>query len=599
VIYPKQLNQNIPPAIDYDDPVLRYDSVSICFTNGKLTIKALDNVTFELKKGTITGLIGPDAAGKTTLLRISCGLLKPGHGKVTVMGMDATLQSQEVQSIVGYMPQKFGLYEELTVQENLELYADLQGIVGKAREIRFNELLKLAGLSNFTRRLAKNLSGGMKQKLGLACVLIKMPVLLLLDEPTVGIDPVSRRELWQIITGLVKSNGSTALISTAYLDEAEKCDEVVLLHNGKVLATGSPSQLKEKLHGRTYFAAPLGHPNKGLRKLLCSHPVIQDAIVFGNNVRFLAKHSLNESEQQSIETQFQCKISSTTPRLEDFFVTQIQPECNNPKGLSFNSSAKILTSKKHESLTAGPVIEVSNVSRKFNNFYAVKGITFSVHYGEIFGLLGANGAGKSTTFRMLCGLLPPTSGKLKVAGVDLLHAAAKARERVGYVSQKFSLYSNLSVLENLRFYSSAYGLIGNNQKEKIDWALKQFDLLPFKDSVSGTLPLGYKQRLSMACALMHEPDVLFLDEPTSGVDPLARREFWSWINELSQTGVTIMVTTHFLEEAEYCDRIAIMAEGEILAIGSPSQIKKEYCSARANIPTVEDAFIELIKKHSS
>jgi ABC-2 type transport system ATP-binding protein len=570
---------------------LEFRGVSKQFLAGGRTVHALRNVNLTVRRGQVTGLIGPDGAGKTTLMRLAVGLLAPDEGQITAVGFDATRESLAVQARLGYMPQRFGLYEDLSVMENLDLYADLQGVPNTDRVARYEELMRMTGLARFTKRLSGRLSGGMKQKLGLACTLVRPPELLLLDEPTVGVDPVSRRELWQIVYRLVQQEGMTVLLSTAYLDEAERCEEVILMHDGEVLGSGPPREFRERSRGRTYRVTAPKVSKRVLQSTLATAPAVVDALIQGDQVRLVMNTDAPPTPAQLAPDLSGVSIQSVPPRLEDTFVAMLRSRRRTDQPPARTD----VTGPAQRQNGDGMVIEVSNVKRRFGDFYAVKGITFGVNRGEVFGLLGANGAGKSTTFRMLCGLLPATEGSLHVAGLDLRHAAATARARIGYMSQKFSLYGNLSVCENLRFFSSAYNLSGRRQHERLDWALTQFDLAPMADVTSLDLPLGHKQRLAMACALMHEPEILFLDEPTSGVDPLARREFWGRINALAQQQVTVMVTTHFMEEAEYCDRLAIMADGEILAIGTPDEIKQRQHSIEKPEPTMEDAFIALIE----
>jgi ABC-2 type transport system ATP-binding protein len=576
-----------------NDIVLEFRDVRKQFAAGKRVVPALRGVSFGVRRGRVTGLIGPDGAGKTTLMRLAVGLLAPDAGHITVLGLDATRDSLAVQARVGYMPQRFGLYEDLTVQENLDLYADLQGLPQAARTARYEELTRMTGLGRFTARLAGRLSGGMKQKLGLACTLVRPPELLLLDEPTVGVDPVSRRELWQIVYRLVEQEGLTVLLSTAYLDEAERCAEVILMHDGNVLGHGPPQQFSERSRGRTYRVNATATSKRALQEALAAAPGVVDALILGDHVRLVMDSDVQPDLATLLPSVAGLSIQAVPPRLEDSFVAMLRQRPAD--GAAGTAAPPVLRPPQHAGNGDGAVIDVENVKRRFGDFYAVKGVTFQVNRGEVFGLLGANGAGKSTTFRMLCGLLPATEGHLRVAGLDLRHAAAAARARVGYMSQKFSLYGNLSVCENLRFFSSAYRLTGQRQRERLDWALAQFELAPLANTNSLDLPLGHKQRLAMACALMHEPEILFLDEPTSGVDPLARREFWRRINGLAEQGVTVMVTTHFMEEAEYCDRLAIMADGEILAIGTPEEIKQRQRTTAQPEPTMEDAFIALIE----
>ncbi len=574
--------------------VMAFEHIHKRFARGKSSVDALDDVTFAVREHRVTGLIGPDAAGKTTLMRLAAGLMQPDSGTSTVLDIDVAADPLSVQAAVGYMPQRFGLYEDLSVQENLDLYADLQSVSPDERPPRYQELMQMTGLGPFTKRLAGRLSGGMKQKLGLACTLVRSPQILLLDEPTVGVDPLSRRELWSIVYRLVRDEGTTVLLSTAYLDEAERCDEIVMIHEGHVLGQGAPDHFKDRVRGRTYLATVSGTSKRRLQEQLSGAPGVVDAIIQADKVRLVMADDSPASVQNLSAQVRGISTEPIAPRFEDSFITILRD-----RQASDDDGSRSVISESEPSQertdTEGSVIEVHELERRFGSFRAVKGISFEVFPGEVFGLLGANGAGKSTTFRMLCGLLPASSGHLQVAGVDLRRAAATARRRIGYMAQKFSLYGDLSVRQNLSFFSSAYGLSGRQRSERIEWAVQQFDLVPVADSTCVNLPLGYKQRLSMACALMHRPDILFLDEPTSGVDPLARREFWSRINALAERGVTIMVTTHFMEEAEYCDRLAIMAAGSILAIGTPSEIRERARSPERPDPTMEDAFIALIE----
>ncbi|MGA7800244.1 MAG: ATP-binding cassette domain-containing protein [Gammaproteobacteria bacterium] len=589
---PQPATDGETPAAE-DDVALRFEGVSKTFQAAGRTINALRGVTLAANHGQVTGLIGPDAAGKTTLMRLAAGLLLPDAGRITALGLDATRDALAVQARLGYMPQRFGLYEDLTVQENLDLYADLQGVPKAARAERYGELMAMTGLEPFTARLAGRLSGGMKQKLGLACTLVRPPRLLLLDEPTVGVDPVSRRELWAIVYRLVQQEGMTVVLSTAYLDEAERCHAVLMLHDGELLGQGPPGDFSAQLTGRTYVVSADALSKRALQQRLAQAPGVTDAIIQGDVVRIVTREGASATPQTLLPGADDITVRAVPPRFEDSFVTLL-----GTRQREAGTASAAFTVAEHGGAAAdntAPVIQVQHLSRRFGDFYAVKGVDFSVNRGEIFGLLGANGAGKSTTFRMLCGLLPASEGSLTVAGVDLRTAAAAARGRIGYMSQKFSLYGNLSVGQNLEFFSRAYGLSRAQRTGRIAWALEQFELGALADAMSSNLSLGYKQRLAMACALMHEPDILFLDEPTSGVDPLARREFWHRINALAQAHVTVLVTTHFMEEAEYCDRVTIMAAGEILALGTPSDIKVGARTAEHPNPTMEDAFIRLIE----
>ncbi len=570
-------------------PILTVEDVSLTFRPGKRIVKALDGVSFRQLPGTITGLIGPDGAGKTTLMRLIAGLLLPESGRLNVLGIDVIRDPPAVQAAIGYMPQHFGLYEDLTVRENLNLYADLHNLSPAARPDRYRELMSMTGLEPFTGRLAGKLSGGMKQKLGLACALVDPPRFLLLDEPTIGVDPVSRRELWSIIQRLVSREGMTVLLSTAYLDEAERCQDVILIHEGKLLGRGTPSSFSRKMTGRSFQVTVPGLGKRNLQERLSRAPGILDAIILGDGVRVVTEEAKRPAAAEILPGTAAAEIAPVPPRFEDSFIARLKTEpvvLPPPPGRD---------SKPVPPPETGKAITVSNLSRRFGDFYAVKDISFEVNRGEVFGLLGANGAGKSTTFRMLCGLLPPSGGSLEVAGKNLRRSPARARARIGYMAQKFSLYVGLSVRENLSFFSSAYGLSGRARRRRVKAVMEEFELIPVADTTSGELPLGYQQRLSLAAALMHSPEILFLDEPTSGVDPLARREFWHRINGLAERGVTVLVTTHFMEEAGYCDRLVIMSRGEILSEGSPEEMKASIRCPENPDPTMEEVFIKLIE----
>lgn len=554
-------------------------------------VKALDNVTLTIPRGAVTGLLGPDGAGKTTFIRIATGLFVPDSGSMRVLGIDITANPQSVQSRVGYMPQKFGLYEDLSVQENLDLYADLHGISKEERAERYPQLMHMTGLGRFTARLAGRLSGGMKQKLGLACTLVRSPELLLLDEPTVGVDPLSRRELWEIVYRLVREQGLTVLLSTSYLDEAERCDMTVLLLQGKLLAYGHPSQISSIAEGKSFhIETPESVKPRRIQAGLAGAHGIVDATLEGKRVRFVT----SEDRPPDSELLAGLHVSSAKPRFEDGFMTLVRRSLGDTEASAASAQQEL---RPPMDWNGEKVVEVRNLVKLFGSFYAVKNVSFDVRRGEIFGLLGPNGAGKSTTFRMLCGLLEATSGTLSVAGVDLHYARDSARQRIGYVAQKFSLYGQLTVMENLRFFAGAYGLRGRRKQERMQWAIDQFDLAGHTELDAGQLPGGYKQRLAMACALMHEPEILFLDEPTSGVDPLARREFWRRIGSLADEGVTVIVTTHFMEEAEYCDRMVIMVDGEILATGTPADIRSRARTTEEREATIEDAFIAIVEDY--
>jgi len=554
---------------------------------GKALVKALDDVSFTVAAGALTALVGPDGAGKTTLIRLIAGLMSADEGDLSVLGVDVRTDPQAVQDRIGYMPQRFGLYEDLSVQENLDLYADLHGVSAADRRVRYPKLMEMTALGPFTRRLAGQLSGGMKQKLGLACALVRSPDLLLLDEPTVGVDPLSRRELWSIIDALVRDEGVPVLVSTSYLDEAALCGHVVVLHEGKLLSEGPPARVSDLAEGRTFTVEPAqGEAPRELQSRLLDEPDVIDASPEAGLVRVVSRERDDDKALAAFHP------TPTAARFEDGFMVLLQPTADQAKGRTA-ADMKLdhpPAGGKHET-----VVEVGDLVKRFGDFTAVDKVSFKVGRGEIFGLLGPNGAGKTTTFRMLCGLLNATSGALTIAGADVRRSPASARQNIGYVAQKFSLYAQLTVTENLDFFASAYGLHGARRKQRIDWAMAQFELAGIADQLGGQLPGGYRQRLATAAALLHEPDILFLDEATSGADPLARREFWRRITALAQQGVTVIVTTHFMVEAEYCDHIAILDAGRVLAQGTPAEIRAKGLTASNEHPTMEDAFMAVIE----
>ena len=483
---------------DQASPVLQAHGLSKSFGSGQQRVLALDDVSLAIRPGVVTGLIGPDGAGKTTLMRLAAGLLTPDHGQIHALGLDATRESLAVQAMLGYMPQRFGLYEDLSAQENLDLYADLQGVPHELRQQRYDALMHMTGLQPFLKRLAGNMSGGMKQKLGLACTLVRPPRLLLLDEPTVGVDPVSRRELWSIVDRLVATQGMSVLLSTAYLDEAERCHEVILMHHGRVLEQGPPQRIRARMNGRTWTLSVPGQHPRDLQMMLMQAPGVVDALVQGSHIRLVSAQTEWPAALTELPALRQAVVTAVPPRFEDGFIDLL-------RALETRAQPQPATATMQPSGTdTAPdnIIEVEKLVRCFGDFRAVDGVSFAVRRGEIFGLLGANGAGKSTTFRILCGLLTASSGHVQVAGHDLRRAAAQARQRIGYMSQKFSLYGNLSVAQNLNFFARVYGLSGTRCAQRLAWATDTFGLHPYQNQSAANLPLGYKQRLSMACALI-------------------------------------------------------------------------------------------------
>ncbi|WP_438999535.1 ATP-binding cassette domain-containing protein, partial [Variovorax beijingensis] len=562
----------------------------------KQVVRALDDVSLEVRSGTLTALVGPDGAGKTTLLRLMAGLMRADEGELRVLGIDVSADPQAVQDRISYMPQRFGLYDDLSVQENLDLYADLHGVSAGQRRERYARLMEMTDLGRFTDRPAGKLSGGMKQKLGLACTLVRSPDLLLLDEPTVGVDPLSRRELWQIVQQLVGEEKLSVIVSTAYLDEAERCSHVFVLQEGRLIAEGTPDEIRGHAEGTCFVAAPPEGeaPRLMQARLLDARQQIVDAVPQGGEVHFIRRPDADDATLEKLLAG--ARAEPVPPRLEDGFMTLLRTRQASDTNIAPSAASEDLAPAEGE--PGEVVIEVKDLVRRFGDFVAVASTSFSVRRGEIFGLLGPNGAGKTTTFRMLCGLLPASGGQLRVAGVDLRHARAQARQRIGYVSQKFALYGNLTVRENLSFFGGAYGLRGQKLQGRMDTVLRQFDLERELDAPSGQLPGGYRQRLAMATGLLHEPEILFLDEPTSGADPLARREFWRRITALAEGGTTVVITTHFMEEAEYCDRIVIQDAGKVLAIGTPREVRVQAQGGADGERRIdmEQAFIGIVEK---
>lgn len=569
--------------------VVQAEKLDKLFDDKQGKTHALQGIDFRAEKGKMTALIGPDGAGKTTTMRLICGLMDPTGGSLKVLGLDSVAGAEEIQSRISYMPQKFGLYEDLTIQENLDLYTDLHGIPQDTRKDRFAKLLDMTGLAPFTGRLAGKLSGGMKQKLGLACTLVRSPDLLILDEPTVGVDPLSRDELWIIIKQMVREENLSVIVCTAYMNEAAMCDHVYVLNLGQMLFEGTPQELSQVAAGKCFEVDPPEElPYRVLQgSLLDDTEQIIDAVPESGTVRYIAARP---GEPIPTLERWNLTPRAVEPRLEDGFMILLHQAADLEKTrIPLAPLDKIPPRPSQNEVS----IEVKDLVKKFGDFTAVSHTSFQVHKGEVFGLLGPNGAGKTTTFRMLCGLIPATGGKLSVAGENLRTARTEARAKIGYVSQKFALYTKLSVLENLQFYGGMYGLPRKKLQERIRTVLEEFQLTGTESHNAGDLPGGYKQRLSMACALLQEPEILFLDEPTSGIDPLARRMFWREITDLSCKGTTIIITTHFMEESEYCDRIMIQDHGKMLIIGSTDEIREKLHKPGANMDAM---FIDIVNQ---
>lgn len=541
----------------------------------------LNDITFEAAEGELTALVGADGAGKTTLMRIAAGILAPQSGTVSVLGETIQVGEAAAQSLIGYMPQKFGLYEDLSVMENFLLYADLFGLGEKERETRFAELLAMTDLTRFTARPAGKLSGGMKQKLGLACALLNRPRLLLLDEPSVGVDPLSRRELWTILKKNVGPGKMSAVVATTYMDEASLCDNVLLLEKAVLHLKAAPAVIASAAAGRTCLVSRTGVKLRNLQAALTDdRERVLDAVPSAGGVHVLLSDGVTPGQLAAAYPD--CRVTTTAPQLEDGYLV------HRTRFLGRTKPDAGLAGEKAAGTVADPVIRARNIVRRFGTFTAVDKTSFDVHPGEIFGLLGPNGAGKTTTFRMLCGLIDVTEGELTVAGSDVRESRTEARRRLGYMSQKFSLYGTLSVRENLEFFAGAYGLRKQEAAARIDELLTAFDLVRVRHRSADSLSGGVKQRLAMAAALLHRPAILFLDEPTSGADVPTRRQFWRWMTELAKNGTTIIVTTHFMEEAQYCDRLIIQDAGKTIIAGTPEAV-------RAGAPSMDAAFIRVVE----
>lgn len=539
-------------------------------TFGDLT--AVNDLELEVFPGEIFGLVGPDGAGKSTSLRMLATIMDPDSGSATMAGFDTITESAAVKDHLAYMSQKFGLYPDLTVAENIDFYADLYGMSRKGRAERVGELLDFSNMRPFINRRGGNLSGGMKQKLQLVCALIHTPNILLLDEPTNGVDPVSRRDFWRIL-GKLREDDVAVLVTTAYLDEAERCDRVGLIDQGRLLAVGTPAEIKKLMDG-SLLAIRSDHARE-IVSLLLTQSFSKSVNLFGDTIHLVCDDPGATEEQvtrllaeNNLDVQ---QIIEIEPSLEDVFVSLLGGKSKNIREVSAHPTFAPAQTKKET-----PAVEVELLTRRFGTFTAVDGVTFRVKRGEIFGFLGPNGAGKSTTIRMLCGLLEPSSGSGRVGGYDIETQAEQIKVNIGYMSQKFSLYDDLTVEENIDFYGGIYGLRGRRFEERKTWALSMADLTEHRRNLTRTLSGGWKQRLALACAILHEPPIIFLDEPTSGVDPISRRRFWDLIYSMAEQGITVFVTTHYMEEAEYCDRIALIYNGEMIATGSPMELKTRF-----------------------
>jgi len=551
-------------------------------------VEAVRGISLDVRPGEIFGLIGPDGAGKTSTFQILSGVMEPTSGEVSVLGLSA----QEGRAYTGYLTQAFSLYLDMTVHENLRYLGAMRNLSDTVIDERGLHYLELFGMDRFMDRLAGQLSGGMKQKLALACSLVAEPQVLLLDEPTTGVDPVSRREFWDSLSDL-SAAGTTIVVATPYLDEAERCARVALMFDGTIQQVGTPAELRSGLDLKRLEV--LTPDLRQTERILRAVPDIADVQRFGDRLDVMVQDA-DAGERLTRETLEREHITLTDlrvapPTLENVFVATLRaqhPEsARETPHLEYGSGA----APKNASRTDSPAEEAqiaigaSSLTKSFGEFRAVNGIDLTIRYGEIYGLLGANGAGKTTTIKMLCGLMPPTSGEISLAGTTGYVHSPEVRRRVGYMSQKFSLYDDLSINQNLEFFAGIYGVPPSMRARKKQWILDFAGLTDRGNMVTGELPGGWKQRVAFGAATMHEPRVLFLDEPTSGVDPVARRAFWEVINDLADQGVAILITTHYLEEAEQCNRLGMMVAGELVTEGTPTSVKAALGGHLLNLQT--------------
>ena len=540
-------------------------------------LEAVHGVDLDVPRGEVYGLIGPDGAGKSSLLKAVAGVLTYEGGRVEVFGtaLDSERAAESIKARLGFMPQGLGLnlYPDLSVEENVDFFARLREVPPGELHRRKDRLLGMTRLDRFRNRAMKHLSGGMKQKLGLVCTLIHEPELILLDEPTTGVDPVSRRDFWAILAELMHQKPMTALISTAYMDEASRFHALSVMHEGRVLASGTPEAILARLPGTLVEVE--AHPQmEAFARLRAAFPQVE---TLGTRIRVFVPELGPEAATQAVRERLQGltlqALDTDEPDLETAFIALLQPGAQAQRHQPAWVPAATGPRRAGDDEIA---IEARGLVRDFGHFRAVDHVSFRVRRGEIFGLLGANGAGKTTVIKMLCGILPPTAGQGRVAGADMRRAGQAIKERIGYMSQAFSLYRDLSVIENLRLYAGIYGLNRRRSRARLPEVIRMTGLEGNEGQIAGALPMGVRQRLALACALVHEPRVLFLDEPTSGVDPLGRRRFWEILLHLSrEQGVTVLVTTHYMSEAEHCDHLALMYAGRIVADDSPQALKAE------------------------
>jgi ABC-type multidrug transport system ATPase subunit len=537
---------------------------------GRLSaVEAVRGVSFAVSRGEIFGLIGPDGAGKTSVIQMLAGVLRPSAGAASVHGIDLGRDPERVKGRVGYMPQGLGsnLYDSLTVDENIEFFRDLRQLPADVYRSNRAALLAATRLEPFLRRRAGNLSGGMRQKLALICTLIHLPAVLLLDEPTTGVDPISRQDFWHIIRRVVDERRTTVLLSTSYMDEAERCHRIALMHGGRVIAEGTPAGIRQRARGR--FARITALPQEPALQLVRRHPDVQASQVFGDEIHIEFDGDLRRIESTLVEQGITVRdLTVQEPDLEDVFLQLLGRREAEPSAVRF---------ERVPPSTTPTAIDCRDVTRRFGGFTAVDRVSLSVEHGEVFGLLGPNGAGKTTLIKMMCGLLEPTAGSVTIGGA------------IGYMSQRFSLYQDLSVRQNLQLYADLYSL----DRGRYAGLVTRLGLDPFVSRLTRDLPGGVRQRVSLLCAVLHHPSIVLLDEPTSGVDPGARRVFWDLIYSLSRdAGVTVLVSTHYMDEAVHCDRLALMDQARLVVVGSPAELRQRAEDRFGRLLVIESDEVE-------
>lgn len=541
---------------------------------------AVEGLDLEIKAGEFYGLIGPDGAGKSSLMKAVAGVLSFDAGEVNVFGVhiDSERSAEKIKQHIGFMPQGLGLnlYPELSVEENIDFFARLRMVSEKDLKERKDRLLNVTRLAPFRNRPMKNLSGGMKQKLGLVCSLVHEPDLVILDEPTTGVDPVSRRDFWAILAQLLRERRMTALVSTAYMEEASRFHRVSLLHEGSIIAQGEPDAILALAPG-VIVTVRTDPQTKALELLKTRFSQVQ---VLGPSLRVFVENADEEKAirliQEILSGMHLPDIRTYEPELEDVFLSLLREQQPSPSLTRAEAGVTFTASRRSSSPPENTAIQATDLTRNFGPFRAVDHVNFRVPYGEIFGLLGANGAGKTTVIKMLTGILQPSSGLGHVAGADMRTASQSIKEHIGYMSQAFSLYQDLTVTENIRLYAGIYGLSRSETRDRTRWIIEMAGLHGNESDQAGSLPMGLRQRLALGCALVHRPRVLFLDEPTSGVDPLGRRRLWDIFFHLSrEENVAILVTTHYMSEAEHCDHLALMFAGRLVADDSPEGMKRQ------------------------